>query len=172
MAFYGNNDNESSKPNWLTEEQKRHCIRTIRGWEIPLAGFSPTGGVNLNGATGGTGNHYLLRSASYIGPTELLVAMPLDPSPTGATQTNYAGWSVDGVGRGASHDQYRGGTAGQDLPNNTPYFTMPASGSTISYTRGITAYIPLIAADANLTDLPNNMVFNSCTKIWKRYTSD
>lgn len=38
MANWKNNDREQSKPNWLTEEQKRQCIRTERGWEIPMSG--------------------------------------------------------------------------------------------------------------------------------------
>lgn len=38
MSNWNNNDREQSKPNWLTEEQKRQCIRTARGWEIPMSG--------------------------------------------------------------------------------------------------------------------------------------
>ena len=179
MPFWNNNDAESSKPNWLSEEQKRQCFRTVRGWEIPLPGFSFNSGTaglsaatgpiaggtayNIIGGTGGMSAHYLLRSTTYIGPTELLVAMPMRPSTTGVTNTNLAGNGVDtGGGRGASSWAYWGFSGGAE-PNYTPYITNPVTGQSLSYVRGVTAYIPLIGADANMTDVPQNYVFGVVT---------
>ena len=141
MSSWNSNDKESSKPAWLTEEQKRVCFRTVRGWEIPLVGC---------GATGSTSNPfnqaYVTNSATHVVPTELLVAMPLDPSPTGVTQTNY-------TNRGMTQG-IPGSTTGSITGNfnYAPYFTIPAQGDYIRVPFGSTAYIPVIVADANTTE--------------------
>jgi hypothetical protein len=161
MSNWNQSDREDAKPNWLTEEQKRQCFRAKDGWAIPLPGFGVTSSVNIVGQTGGTGNHYLMRSASYIGPYELLVAIPSRLSATGATPSTFpgieTGLTLD-AGRYTAPSLF-GGTAGQDS-NITPYFTTPVTGNTYNYTRGVTAYIPLIVADANMTDLPGNLVIS------------
>lgn len=170
MGSWNINDLENSKPSWLTEEQKRQCIRTVRGWEIPLAGCGFTNTAeNIFGATanGTTAVQFLYRSPNFVGPTELLVALPLDPSVTGVTNTNYAG-NVYGEPRGLT--SIYGATSGDDVPNYRPYFTAPVAGITntssstvIFATRGITSYIPVIAADANMTDVPRRYSFGLTT---------
>jgi len=176
MPLWNNKDSESSKPSWLTESQKRQCFRTIRGWEIPLAGqgFTNTAedifGLTSNGTTG---IPYLYRSPNFVGMTELLVAMPMDPSAAGVTNDYLAGLpaterrgEVSGMGGTAGATGTYGTTSGGDLPNYKPYFTAPASGitntapGTIIYaTKGITSYIPVIASDANYTDVPRKFQF-------------
>lgn len=176
MPLWNNNDSENSKPSWLTEEQKRQCFRTIRGWEIPLAGQGFTNTAeNIFGLTsnGTTGIPYLYRSPNFVGMTELLVAMPLDWSSTGVTNDNLAGnpfterrGEVSAFNGTAGANGIYGATASGDVPNYKPYFTAPASGitntapGTVVYaTKGITSYIPVIASDANYTDEPRSFVF-------------
>ena len=141
MALWKSDDRESSKPSWLTEEQKRVCFRTPRGWEIPLAGC---------GYTGTTANPfnqaYVTSSATVVVPTELLVAMPLDPSPTGVTQTNYANRGQTAGVPGA------GTTDATNNPNYTPYITTPFQSEVIRIPFGTTAYLPVIASDCNTTE--------------------
>lgn len=182
MALWNSNDKEHAKPSWLTEEQKRLCFRTNRGWEIPLAGFAGISGAeNLGGSTanGATSTPWLYRAAGLPFPTELLVALPFDASPTGVTNSALAG-GVFGERRGASAWDRWGKTGGAFRvdslgvtgvtfdPNYTPYFTWmfggptgnaPVNTGTITLTRGVTAYIPLIAADANVIDLHRNFIF-------------
>jgi hypothetical protein len=152
MPLFNNNDRESSKPMWLTEEQKRNCFRTVRGWEIPLTGCGVTGSP--------TASPYYNRSGTYVGPTELLVAMPYDASPTGQTNSNMAGAGINirrgqtGPGGGLT-----GTTAGSDLPDSPPYFCTPITGDVLRCAYGVTQYIPLIAADCNITDIPSNYTF-------------
>lgn len=165
MPLWNNNDNENSKPSWLTEEQKRQCFRTVRGWEIPLAGQGFTSSAeNIFGATSvdDTPTAYLYRSANFVGMTELLVAMPIDAT----SNANYAGrYANEARGFTSAY----GTTNASDLPNYTPYFTEPVAsitgitGATLFATTGITSYIPVIAADANLTDLPRKFVFGLTT---------
>jgi hypothetical protein len=177
MPLWNNNDSENSKPSWLTETQKRMCIRTIRGWEIPLGGqgFTNTAetvfGTTANGTTGVP---YLYRAPNFVGMTELLVAMPMDPSSAGVTNDNMAGLpaserrgEVSAFNGTAGAVGIYGTTSGGDTPNYKPYFTAPASGITntapgtvIYATKGITSYIPVIAADANYTDTPAKYVFS------------
>jgi len=171
MPLWNNKDSESSKPSWLTEEQKRQCFRTVRGWEIPLAGQGFTNTAeNVFGLTsnGTTGIPYLYRSPNFVGMTELLVAMPMDPSAAGVTNDYLAGLpatekrgEVSGFGGTGPTNGIYGATSGDDVPNYKPYITAPASGitntapGTIVYaTKGITSYIPVIASDANYTDEP------------------
>lgn len=165
MPLWNNNDLESSKPSWLTEEQKRLCFRTVRGWEIPLAGQGFTGDAeNIFGATSvdDTATGYIYRSGTFVGATELLVALPIDTS----TNANYAGVH-NSEQRGLT--SLFGVTNGADLPNYKIYFTSPASsvtgitGATAYATTGITSYIPIIVSDVNLTDLPRKFVFGLTT---------
>lgn len=176
MPLWNKNDSENSKPSWLTEEQKRQCFRTVRGWEIPLAGQGFTNTAeNVFGLTsnGTTGIPYLYRSPNFVGMTELLVAMPMDPSAAGVTNESLAGLPAGErrgevsafSGTGGTNGIY-GQTAAGDLPNYKPYFTEPvfgltntAPGTVIFATKGITSYIPVIAADANYTDEPRSLVF-------------
>jgi len=147
MSLWGPNDQEFSKPKWLTEEQKRNCFRTERGWEIPLQGVGYSGST----ANGWNGT-FVTRSSQFVVPTELLVAMPFDASVTGTTQANYTSRGHTSIA-GATN----GNTAGN--PNYAPYFTLPANGVTLNIVRGITAYVPVLASDANLTDMPQAFTF-------------
>lgn len=171
MPLWNNNDRETSKPSWLTEEQKRLCFRTNRGWEIPLMGFGLSASENLFGATaqGQTSYPYTYKHPGIPFPTELLVAVPFDASPTGVTNPNLAGFAYGEV-RGASAWDRWGKTAGASAAssgltfdfNYTPYFTFPfgsITGTTLQLTKGVTAYIPLIAGDANVIDLHRNFRF-------------
>lgn len=149
MALWNNNDREQSKPTWLTEEQRRLCVRTVRGWEIPLVGSGTTGST----ANPFLGKEYITNSATNVVEYELLVAMPLDPSPTGATQSLF-------TSRGTSAGVY-GATSGDNVNNlnYAPYFTTPLSGDTFVTSFGATAYLPLIAVDYNSTEFANKISF-------------
>ncbi len=139
MALWGVNDAEGSKPNWLTEEQKRNCFRTVRGWEIPLTGFGLTGSP--------TASPYYNRSGQYVGPTELLVAITV----TGTGAPNY-------TNRGTTSVYEATPTA--DVPQYNVYFTTPLTGQALTASSGVTAYIPMIAVGCNLTLTPENLVFS------------
>ena len=176
MALLNEFDREESKPTWLNTAQKINCVRTIKGWELPLDGTSLGG--QLQGKLGTTA------SVPYM---ELLVALPLDPSTTGVTDTYYA-----------SRDMTAGGaTFGTDVPNYRPYFTCPFSGdgptqggwdgsglsfttsvggsgttglgnyavngygvSTLNFPASATAYIKIVANDVNFT---HNLTFSEVT---------
>lgn len=56
MPSWKNDDKLSSVPSWLTEEDKRRCVRTNRGWELPLRGDGRTGGFELVVAMGQKGD--------------------------------------------------------------------------------------------------------------------
>ena len=169
MALWNNTDREESKPTWLNPAQKINCVRTVRGWELPLDGTSLGGQLaGLDGYTGVT---------AFTPHMELLVCLPLDPSTTGVTNTNYADRVV-----------VTGGTAStNDLPNYAPYVSCPFNGdsataggfdgnglssaatqaagagagvyainkygvSSLRYPGGVTAYIKVVANDTNLTN--------------------
>lgn len=176
MALWNEFDREESKPTWLNAAQKINCVRTIKGWELPLDGTSLGG--QLHGKLGTTA------SVPFM---ELLVALPLDPSTTGVTDTYYA-----------SRDVTAGGaTFGTDVPNYRPYFTCPFSGdgptqggwdgtglsfttsvagsgttgvgnyavngygvSTLNFPASATAYIKIVANDVNFT---HNLTFSEIT---------
>ena len=157
MALWNSNDRESSKPSWLTEEQKRVCFRTVRGWEIPLVGA---------GVTGSTANPfnqaYVTSSGVAVVPTELLVAMPLDPSPTGVTQTYFANRGQTQGVPGATATETSGN------PNYAPYLTIPFGGDQYRVSFGVTAYIPVIASDCNTTEFGTRFAFSTtgATSVW------
>jgi hypothetical protein len=67
MAYWNSNDREESKPTWLNAAQKINCVRTVRGWQLPLDGTSLGG--QLHGKLGTTAS---------IPAMELLVALPND----------------------------------------------------------------------------------------------
>lgn len=71
MGYWNKTDREESKPTWLTPAQKINCVRTVKGWEIPLDGTSRGG--QLGGYHGATG------ITERIPAMELLVALPNDP---------------------------------------------------------------------------------------------
>lgn len=141
MPLWNSNDRESSKPSWLTEEQKRVCFRTVRGWEIPLVGC---------GYTGSTANPYnqayVTNSQTFVVPTELLVCLPLDNSATGVTQTDYTDRGLSASVPGATQ------TDSVNNKNYPPYFTAPHSGAYYRVPFGTTSYIPVIASDVNTTE--------------------
>jgi hypothetical protein len=123
MATWNNNDREESKPTWLNKIQRRLCTRTVRGWEIPLSGacfgYGATGFVASNGSN--------TQGAVY---TELIVALPNDPSTAGVSPAAYTprsgntGSNYNGWGQGV--------TSGGDFPNYAPYFTCPFSGDSVT----------------------------------------
>lgn len=169
MALWNNTDREESKPTWLNPAQKINCVRTVRGWELPLDGTS------LGGQLAGLDQYSGV--TAFTPHMELLVCLPLDPSTTGVTNTNYA-----------SRVTVTGGTAStNDLPNYAPYFSCPFDGdsataggfdgnglssaakraagtgsgvyainkygvSSLWYPGGVTAYIKVVANDTNLTN--------------------
>jgi hypothetical protein len=175
MGYWNNTDREESKPTWLNPAQKINCVRTVAGWELPLDGTS-LGGQQA-GKLGTTA------SAPFM---ELLVCLPIDPSITGVTATNYAGRLV----------ATGGSTAGTDTPNYRPFFTCPFSGdsataggfdgsglsfatsstgvapavgnyavngygvSTLNFPASATAYIKVVANDTNFT---NDLTFSEIT---------
>lgn len=118
MPQWNNNDREDSKPLWLNAAQKRYCVRTNAGWEIP----TPNGIANLSGQGEGTlrlsatGN-----GSNFVQPLmELIVAMPNDPSTTGATSSVFA-----------NRPSITGGNAVglvAGLVNRSPYISAPFSG--------------------------------------------
>lgn len=108
-----NNDREEAKPTWLNPSQKINCVRTIKGWEIPLHGTNL--GANFDGF-----KTYTSASITANTPvTEVIVTMPNDPSSAGVASSLLAG-----------RDSITGGLTGlaNDLPNYRPYFTCPFNG--------------------------------------------
>lgn len=112
MGVWNNNDREESKPQFLNKTQKRHVVRTVRGWELPLMGSLFAYGVT-NGSSFGSGGQQF---ATVL--TELVVALPNDPSITGVTSSNYAHGStsvLDGL------------TFGSEVQDQ-PYISAPFNG--------------------------------------------
>lgn len=105
MPLWNNDNREESKPTWLNKIEKRLCVRTVRGWEKPLEGSQFAVGT----------------SASAPVFMELLVAMPYDPSITGAANSAYAYRSIN-VGQDS-----KGVTFGSEV-QFVPYFATPFNG--------------------------------------------
>jgi len=142
---WNNNDREESKPTWLNPSQKINCVRTVKGWEIPLHGTSL--GANYDGLKlyngagfGGTG---MTNSVPHM---ELLVSMPMDPvydpnivvSLTGPQKDFHFGTSTTGFSL----------TAGSSLfyyDQNTPGVPF-----TVGSTAGIEAIAQIVAATAGV----------------------
>ena len=118
MPQWNNNDREDSKPTWLNAAQKRYCVRTNAGWEIP----TPNAISNLGNQGEGTRRLSATGNGSnFVQPLmELIVAMPNDPSMTGTTSSAFANRaSITG-----------GNTTGlvAGLVNRSPYISAPFSG--------------------------------------------
>jgi hypothetical protein len=169
MSYWNANDREESKPSWLNASQKIRCIRTVAGWEIPLDGTSRGG--QLAGVAGAT-------SLTFTTPfMELLVAMPIDPSITGVTSSSYAGrisatGGATASGEAANYRPYftcpftndsatGGGVDGLGLSfansatgSGANYGSYAVNGygvSTLQFGGSQTAYIKIVANDANFT---------------------
>jgi hypothetical protein len=167
MAFWNTNDREESKPNWLNAGQKRYCVRTVRGWEVPIADGNSNLANQFDGAK-------TLSVTGNVPLTEVLVALPIDPSITGLSASNWTGRQVPGIS---------GGTASSDTPNYAPYITCPFGGDSFTaggmdslglshssstnygvngygvstlyhntYAAGATSYIKVVANDVNFTN--------------------
>lgn len=167
MAYWNSNDREESKPTWLNPVQKRFCVRTVRGWEVPVA----DGNSNLANQSDGPKG---LTATDRVPLTEVLVALPVDPSITGLSASNWTGRAVAGIS---------GGTASSDTPNYAAYITCPFQNDSITvgglnntglshssstnygldgygvstlyhntYANGATSYIKVVANDVNFTN--------------------
>lgn len=124
-----NNDREESKPTWLNKAQKRNCVRTVRGWELP--------------ASNAYGNDFhgwkTVGATAFIPNLELIVAMPTDATAGTVAAGNMVGprYFIRGQ-TGAYGDGYGGlptnvgftAESGRDVPNYTPYFTCPFNNDT------------------------------------------
>lgn len=124
-----NNDREESKPSWLNKAQKRNCVRTVRGWELP--------------ASNAYGNDFhgwkTVGATAFIPNLELIVAMPTDATAGTVAAGNMVGprYFIRGQ-TGAYGDGYGGlptnvgftAESGRDVPNYTPYFTCPFNNDT------------------------------------------
>lgn len=166
MPLWKNNDREDSKPTWLTAGQKRFCVRTNAGWELPVA----AGISDLNGQFEGIKN--LAGATSFVPQMELLVAIPADPSVTGVTASNFANRSVAANAGGTASSEtayapyittpFQGDSSTAGGPNSTGLsfdsdvnYGIDAYGvSTLSWNlySGTTGYIKVKANDANFTD--------------------
>lgn len=124
-----NNDREESKPTWLNKAQKRNCVRTVRGWEVPASNTygNQFDGWKTNGAT------------AYIPNLELIVAMPTDATAGTVANGDMVGPRYFIRGQTGAYGDGYGGTAtnagffaesGRDVPNYTPYFTCPFNSDT------------------------------------------
>jgi hypothetical protein len=123
MGTWNNNDREESKPTWLTAAQKRFCVRTTAGWELPVANSLS----NLAGQFEGTRT---LGATSSYPQMELIVAMPNDPvapfgvnGVTGTTNSAFAN-RLSITGGWTSGDLL----VGQGITNYSPYITTPFNG--------------------------------------------
>ena len=122
MPQWNNNDREDSKPTWLNAAQKRYCVRTNAGWEIP----TPNAISNLGNQGEGTRRLSATGNGSnFVQPLmELIVAMPNDPAYstgiTGATSSAFANRASITGGNAT------GLVAG--LVNRSPYISAPFSG--------------------------------------------
>jgi len=116
MGTWNNNDREESKPTWLTAAQKRFCVRTNSGWELPVANALS----NLAGQFEGTKT---LGATSSYPLMELIVAMPNDPGITGVTSSVFAN-RISITGGFTSGDLL----VGQGITNYSPYITTPFNG--------------------------------------------
>ena len=180
MPLWNNNDREESKPTWLNAAQKRYCVRTNAGWEIP----TPNGIANLANQFEGTRLLSATGNASNFAQPQmqLIVAMPNDPAYstgiTSATSSAYAnrpgitgGWTGGLVSGLVSHSPYisapfSGDGATSGGPNSlglshshTDGYGLNGYGVSTLYwgtasvgITGSTGYIKVKANDANFTD--------------------
>lgn len=120
MPVWNNNDREESKPTWLTTPQKRFCVRTNRGWELPQA----DGIANLAGQFEGTKT---LGVTANVPMMELLVCMPYNPGVTGVTSSFFANRTSPGGSLNAGVTG-AGGISGDTNAPFAPYITCPFAG--------------------------------------------
>lgn len=134
MPTWRNNDREESKPSWLNPAQKINCVRTTKGWEVPLHGTNF--GANFDGLKDLTGGS--LTSNTFH--TELLVCMPndvvYDPNIvvalTGPNTMFHFGSSATGF----------------SLTGNTIYYYNPENNYAGGSTAGVAAIGTIVAATA------------------------
>jgi len=115
-------DREESKPSYLNQLQKRFTFRTNEGWVTPTQLVDGT----IHGATTvAYGTHV------SIPTTELLVTLPLDPSVTGVTNSDFANiYTNSGLRTSFPRRVVAGQTSsGETAGNNyVPFFTCPFNG--------------------------------------------
>ena len=136
MGNWENNDRERGKPNWLTEEQRRNCIRTDRGWEIPIPGGTPLSATSDNHV------EYEVIVAMSVSDTD----RASDPSTNDAP---YFTFPLTGDG------PTQGGSVSGGVDGGLSY---GATAFGVSF--GATAYIPLFVADADSTDVYSSMAIS------------
>ena len=166
MSNWKDNNREESKPSWLTPAQKINCVRTVRGWEIPLHG------TNLGGAAEGTKG--VTGMTAFIPHTELIVAMGSNGT-TGIMVHPDAGFTFgtdntsnyrpyittpfQGASATDSNFTYNGATGLSFATSATAaagatgyghYGVGPYGVSTLNFP-GSTAYIKIVANDSNFT---------------------
>ena len=144
MPLWNNNDREESKPEFLNKTEKRHVVRTVRGWELPQMGSMFGYGVTFAGITPGGLQTLSNSSTTQYNTvlTELIVCLPNDPSITGVTSSNYA-YGFTGPLSGL--------TFGSDLQDQ-PYFSAPFNGD-----GGITG-VPTFAQFAGSTGVSHGFL--------------
>jgi hypothetical protein len=139
MAFWNNNNREESKPTWLNKIQKRFAIRTPRGWEIPRMGSPFSYGHTFAGVA--------VNSTPATTLTEVVVALPNDPSTNGTISSNYAYGPTGLPGVGTMDGLTFGGGSLQQF---SPYFSAPFNGDSATsggpdsagVTHGFLTYVP------------------------------
>lgn len=112
-------DREESKPSYLNVVERRFTFRSNEGWIVPTQFVDGT----IHGATTvAYGTHV------SVPTTELLVTIPLDPSVTGVTNSDFANLytnSGERPRRVVAGQTASGETAGN---NYSPFFTCPFDG--------------------------------------------
>ena len=129
MPSWKNDDKLSSAPSWLTEEDKRRCVRTNRGWELPLRGDGRTGGFELVVAMGQKGD-----------PTRDTFGGSGQPGQQ--NDSPYWVYPDEMVVDGAT--AYTGVSAGATSVNASKETAATILGSTGGYTQG--SFFPFVAA--------------------------
>jgi len=121
QSMWNNLDREEAKPTNLNVVERRFAVRTNEGWKVPTQ-FAD---ARIHGSNVFSG------SEGSIPTTELLVALPLDPSVTGVTATNFADRRTrSGNKLLDGHEMIAGTTSSGETAGNNfpPYFTCPFDG--------------------------------------------
>ena len=122
IPMWNQTNREESKPSYLNVVERRFTFRTNEGWVTPTEFVDGT----IHGST-----LVAFGSASSIPTSELLVSLPLDPSVTGVTDSDFAdvytnsGLRTDFPRRVVAGQTASGETAGN---NYVPFFTCPFDG--------------------------------------------
>lgn len=66
MSNWGNQEDRSSMPNWLSEQQKNRCVLTERGWEIQPEGNDNPASSEVIVALGGSPKGGVVNDAPTI----------------------------------------------------------------------------------------------------------